>query len=629
MLEVPLLHHSRLYLLFLLLVSSLPALAGSQAPAAASTELPPIGVIQGSGDVSPFVDQVVSFRGVVTGFYESRNQEGVTYFTFFVQDPPAMEDGDPATSDGIAVFHGRRRPNLALGDLVRVTGMVVEYYGLTEISDRNLEIIIEARNQPLPEAVELRPPAANDALAAYYEPLEGMRVKVPGAAAVVGPTYSSCGFAVARQDSGVTRIVRRREEDPVGLAILVLHHSNADCAGFPNVAVGDQVAGLVGPLIYHFDQYKLVHQEPAALQVTAFPRPPIPAPPAVGSGQLSVASFNVENLFDLIDDTGSSAEPKPTAAELAVKQTKLAYALSQVLRCPHLVGIQEVEKASLLFDLADRTAAACDFTYNVTHLESPDVRGIDVALLSHPQRVQVVGAQLHQVCTPLETGIVDPGISCPAGQQPLSSRPPLQVDVVVDGHPLALFINHFKSKRGEAEESAPQRLAQAELIRQLAGSLLEQDQTAAIIVMGDFNDYEESPALRLMTADGRLTNVLGWVPEAERYSFTFGGASQLIDGVLLSPALRDRVAAVTIIHNSADYPASLATDLGPAAIGYRASDHDIPFLLLQWPGEATEGDATAQARPGWLVAALVLFTGFFLGGGTALLFRRQRPQAMT
>jgi uncharacterized protein len=623
-------HHSRLYLLFLLLAAWLPVLAGSQAPAAASTELPPIGVIQGSGDVSPFVNQVVAFRGVVTGFYESRNQEGVTYFTFFVQDPPGREDGDPATSDGIAVFHGRRRPNLALGDLVRVTGTVIEYYGLTEISDRGLEIGVEARNQPLPPAIELNPPAANGALPAYYEPLEGMRVTVAGAAPVVGPTYSSCGFAVARPDSGVRRIVRRREEDPVGQAILVLHQSNFNCAGFPNVAVGDQVSGLAGPLLYHFEQYKLVHQDTAALQATAVPRSPVPPAPAVGPGQLSVASFNVENLFDLIDDTGLNAEPKPTAAELAVKQTKLAYALSRTLQCPHLVGIQEVEKASLLVELAQRTAVDCGFTYTVTHLESPDARGIDVALLSQPQRVQVVGAQLHQVCTPLQTGIVDGSIHCPAGHQPLSSRPPLQVDVLVDGRPLALFVNHFKSKRGGEEESEPQRLAQAQLIRQLAATLLEQEPRSAIIVMGDFNDYEDSPALRLMTGDGRLTNVLQQVPEGERYSFSYGGASQLIDGMLLSPSLLERVAAVTIIHNSADYPASLATDITPGAIAYRASDHDIPFLVLDWDESAPGRGAPAWSWPAWAPVALALAAGLLMGGGTVLLlFWRRRPQAVT
>jgi uncharacterized protein len=623
-------HHSRLYLLFLLLVAWLPAIAGSQVPAALPAELLPIGAIQGSDDVSPFVDQVVAFRGVVTGFYESRNQEGVTYFTFFVQDPPGTEDGDPATSDGIAVFHGRRRPNLALGDLVRVSGTVIEYYGLTEISDRGLEITVEARNQPLPAAVELRPPAANAALPAYYEPLESMRASIPGAAIVVGPTYSSCGFAVARQDSGLRRILRRREEDPVGQAILVLHYNNVQCAGFPHVAVGDQVSGLAGPLLYHFDQYKLVHQETAALQVTAAPRPPIPPPPAVGPGQLSVASLNVENLFDLIDDTGLSAEPKPTAAELAVKQTKLAYAIGQLLQCPHLIGIQEVEKASLLVELAQRTALDCGFTYTVTHLESPDARGIDVALLSDPQRVQVAGARLHQVCTPLQTGIVDESIRCPAGYQPLSSRPPLQVDVLVDGRPLALFVNHFKSKRGGEDESTPQRLAQAQLIRQLAAELLEENEGAALIVLGDFNDYEESPALRLMVADGRLSNVLARVPEEERYSFVFGGASQLIDGMLLSPSLLRQVAAVTLVHNNADFPASLAADITPGAIAYRTADHDIPFLVLDWDSHALGRAAPVWSRPSWAPVALALVAGLLVGGGTILLLsRRRRAQAVT
>jgi predicted extracellular nuclease len=130
--------------------------------------------------------------------------------TLFVQDLPGSEDGDPVTSDGIAVFHGRPQPTVAIGDLIRVTGLVIEFFGLTEVSDDGLEIVIEARNQPLPDPIPLNPPAGNEAAARYYEALEGMRVTVPGTTAepgtavVVGPTYASCGLAVVREESGQT-----------------------------------------------------------------------------------------------------------------------------------------------------------------------------------------------------------------------------------------------------------------------------------------------------------------------------------------------------------------------------------------------------------------------------------------
>jgi predicted extracellular nuclease len=391
------------------------------------------------------------------------------------------------------------------------------------------------------------------------------------------------------------------------------------------------VEGLVGPLTYHFDQYKLIHQEPAALKITAVARPTLPPPPTLTEGQITVATFNVENYFDLVKDTSADndTEPVPTAAELAIKRAKLAYAIGRLLGCPTLIGLQEVEKASLLHELADEAAAHCGFTYQVTHLESADVRGIDVAFLSDPRRVTVVAARLHQVCTALVTDIRDPAIQCPHGRQPLSSRPPLQMDVLVDGRPLALFTNHLKSKRGGEAASAPQREAQAELIRRIVQEMLAADPQAAVIVMGDFNDYFDSAPLRIMTGGATpLQNALAQVAEDERYSFIFGGASQLIDGLLLSPVLSTGLVTATIVHNSADFPYSLATDISPDGLAYRTSDHDIPLLLLQWVGERPLPDMVDPvAAVPWLWLLLALVGGMALGGigVAAVLWRRSRP----
>jgi len=541
--------------------------------------LPPIGVIQGRGEFSPYVNQMVSFRGVVTGMYEDRNTRGVTYYTLFVQDTPGTEDGDPATSDGLALFLGRKRPSAHIGDRVRVTGLVTEFFGLTELEDSSLEITIEASDQPLPAPIPLDPPAENGALAAYYEPLEGMRVMVNGPAQVVGPTFSSCGFAVARPEYGL-RFLQQRAEDPIGRIIPILHTSDVDCADFPNVKTGDTVDGLTGPLIYHFDQFKLVQQKPEELRVTAVSLPPLPLPLRPETGQFSASTVNLENHFDAIDDTGDAAEPKPDPADIGLKQAKLAAAIGQTLGCPTLVGIQEVEKAALLQSLAEETAVFCGFTYTVTHLESADVRGIDVALLTDPTRVQVQSAQLRQTCTELYTGVVDETAVCPSGQSPLFSRPPLQVDLTIDGAPLTVYVNHFKSKVGGAAETEPQRLAAAAHVGALVDEQLAADATIQIIVLGDLNDFELSPTLLALAGDGRLTNVLSQIPLADRYSYVYGGAAQLIDGLLVSPALAERLASVTIQHANADYPDSLNRDVSAAGLPYKATDHDLPLAIF-------------------------------------------------
>ena len=145
---------------------------------------------------------------------------------------------------------------------------------------------------------------------------------------------------------------------------------------------------------------------------------------------ISVATFNMENHFDEIDDTGSDAEPKPGPAEIADRQQKLAYAISTTLGCPAIIGVQEVEKAALLTALADLLLESCGFRYQVTHDESADVRGIDVALMTDPSQIQVTDSWLRQGCTLINTGIVDEISGCPSGKWPLFSRPPLRVDLL-------------------------------------------------------------------------------------------------------------------------------------------------------------------------------------------------------
>ncbi len=578
----------------------------------------PIGAIQGAGDVSPFVNQIVTFRGVVTGIHEDQNASGVIYYTLFVQDLPGQEDGDPATSDGIAVFTGRQRPVAQIGDRVRVTGQVIEFFGLTEISDRDLTIVVEDSGLPLPDPVFVDPPADNAEQAVYFERLEGMRVAFAGPVSVVGPSWGGCSFAVANLGDPSQRVVYRADENaPVGQVVPILHHTKLSCAGFPEVKVGDVVEGIVGPLTYHFDQFKIVQQPTDEIIVRPMPMPPLPTPPAVPADQFTVVSFNVENYFDHIDDTGRDAEPKPTLAEIAVKQTKLAFALTEVLGCPTIVGIQEVEKGVLLEQLAALTAESCGFTYEVIHEESADVRGIDVAYMVDPRRVAVVSAQLEQACTSLNTGIIDPTIACPTGQQPLFSRAPLELVALIDGHHYIFYVNHFKSKLGDAAETAARRLAQAQHINALVATHLAQDTQARVMVIGDFNDYELSPPLLAMTQQGQLTNVLSRLPEQDRYSFSFGGAAQLIDGLLVSPAVAEAVTWVGVAHVNADFPSFWEADISPERIGFRSSDHDFPLIMIALPTAETavavrpEHDAmttvaTTSPATNWLLGGLLL-----------------------
>ena len=554
-----------------------------QAQAQANTL--PIGTIQGAADVSPYLNRFVNFRGVVVGRYEDENTRGNVYYTLYVQDISGQSDGDPATSDGIAVFLGRQpRDDIVIGARVQVGGKVTEFYGLTEIDDDGLVVTVEEPTGPLPEPVLIDPPPDTAEQAAYFEALESMRVAYDGPVMVAGPTHEGCGFAVIGEaHADELPVIRRTDDDPAGRIVPVLYPSDKACDDIPQVKTGDRISGMAGALVYNFDQFKIVFDSAEQLTVEFAPLPALPVLPVFGPQQIILASINAEDYFDTIRDTNEAGEPVLTDEELAARQAKLVYTITHVLGCPTVIGLQEVEHAALLTALSADLVEDCGFAYEVSQPESPDARGIDNALLSDSRRVQIDDVALRQTCTPVPTAIIDSSMACEAGTEPLFGRPPLQVAAHIDGQPYVLFVNHFKSKRGGEIETGLERIRQAVVLNGLAAELLASDPSARIVALGDFNDTDLSPVLALLSdpaQGGVFVPALTAVPPAERYSYNFGGVVELIDEVLLSPALAQEASWATIVHTGTDYPVGWRFDTLPERRPLRTSDHDIPVVAL-------------------------------------------------
>ncbi len=533
-----------------------------------TTELPPaeltgpIGAIQGDGDVSPFLDQVVAFRGIVTGVQEDRNSRGAIFYTLFVQDDPAGADGNPATSDAIGVFTATARPSFSPGDVVQVRGRVSEFYGLTEIDFRDVEIMPLSQGGPLPPAVALAELSPE-----RLEPLETMLVALPEVR-VAGPTHSGCGFAVAPLDVALPQL-REEPQTPPLPVLPVLHQSNVSCTGFPQVKSGDLVRGLAGPLTYRFDQFQLVQQDPALLQITPAPLPePVPLAPA-SADAFTVVSVNVQDYF--------AADPG-----LAARREKIVRLLAAYLGCPAIIAVQEVENEALLEEIAAALGPLCGAGYEIAHLDSPDARGIDVALLADSRRARIVAVHAHQGCTELATDIDDPAAGCPAGLSPLHSRPPLQVDVEVEGVAFSVYVNHLKSKREGEVETTAWRLAQARHLAGLVAAQLEAAPDSRVLVLGDFNDLPQSAPMEALLGGAPLLDPLRDLPAASRYTYIFGGLGELLDTILLSPATAAALVDSGILHMNADYPSAWLAD---ATTPFHATDHDVPWVTLRLPVE--------------------------------------------
>ncbi len=131
--------------------------------------------IQGSGAVSSIVGATVTIEGVVVGDFQRGDDDpyGTNLGGFYVQEEDHDADEDPASSEGIYVYHWDT--DVSVGNLVRVTGRVQEFHGLTQI-DRVTEVVVCERKVALPSPAVIEFPLES---VESLEAFEGMLVTFP------------------------------------------------------------------------------------------------------------------------------------------------------------------------------------------------------------------------------------------------------------------------------------------------------------------------------------------------------------------------------------------------------------------------------------------------------------------
>jgi len=205
--------------------------------------------------------------------------------------------------------------------------------------------------------------------------------------------------------------------------------------------------------------------------------------------------YNTENFFDCEDDSltndeefTSEANRRWNPARLHSKAERLAKVILAAGKwnAPVAVGLCEVEGLSVL-ELLTRNEPLNKFHYKIVHKDSPDKRGIDVALLYRPELFR----PFDYVAIP----VVD------LKDQSFKTRDILLVSGVLNGcDTLHLFVNHWPSRSGGLMETQRFRSLAAETLRQSVQRLFFRFSKAKIICMGDFND---------MPTDDSLLKILG------------------------------------------------------------------------------------------------------------------------
>ena len=208
-----------------------------------------------------------------------------------------------------------------------------------------------------------------------------------------------------------------------------------------------------------------------------------------GDNELRIMFYNVENLLDPAEDsTRSDDEYQPTgirgwtSSRLKQKQINISKVVLAIggWEPPEVVGLCEVENFRVLYGLTNFTPLI-HFGYRIIHFDSPDPRGIDVALLYRPDKFRVFYSKPIAIRFPFDT------VS--------RTRDILFVKGIASKHDTVnIFVNHWPSKFGGALVTIPKRNYVASVLRRLTDSLLAVNPGANILIMGDLNEspYEEA-----------------------------------------------------------------------------------------------------------------------------------------
>ena len=257
--------------------------------------------------------------------------------------------------------------------------------------------------------------------------------------------------------------------------------------------------------------------------------------------ELNILFYNTENFFDVLDDPLTLDDeflPEGSRFWSVKRFEKKRNDIAKVIiascgyNAPAIVGLAEVENRYVLEALAgEGPLASCH--YSIIHKESPDERGIDVALLYRRNIVR----PFRYTYLPLKD----------EHGQIMSTREILYAGfITASGDTLHIFFNHWPSRYSGQAETEPQRMIAALTLRQYSDRILKTGMSPSIVIMGDFNDQPQNKSLTAGLAAknendpgkaGEIINLSAhWRPEG---TLKFRQSWQIFDQIIVSDFLLD------------------------------------------------------------------------------------------
>lgn len=570
-----------------------------------------IGSIQGTGKAAKAGTYTI--EAVVTGVYGGLKPAG-----FYVQDDKATADGDPGTSD--ALFVVQNSPTVKVGDKVRITGAVREdgaspSFNQAVLTEPNITVVSSGNAVPAFTTITNSGFSADKA-----ERYEGMRVnfsapltvtdnynlKLRGEliVSVEGLTYQPTQFidpndipATGTHTSGVANVpaINAFQAANDNKSLVLDDGSSANNptptpyldAKFHTVRVGSTLASSGGILGFGYGRWRLQPLAGAEAPVITVVRPL--APPAFGTLDLKLASFNVLNYFN--GDGAGGGFPTPrgakTPADFQRQRTKIIMALSQMNA--DIVGLTEIEN-----DGNGSTSAIQDL---VDGLNKVMGRGTYIFVNDGDGEKQPNNTDLIHCAIIYKPAVVRSlGPALVASTPGVFERPPLAQVFITKRRArpdtLGFVVNHFKSKASGSGPDADQndgqggsnarRRVQAQALVEFINKTVIPAGAARVVSAGDYNaNYEEDPIDVLRAA--------GFVPATPptSASYVFKGLTGSLDHAVVTPNLVGFVDVQKWHINSAE-PSVLEYDQAGEATDvstpFRCSDHDPVLIGVNFSG---------------------------------------------
>ncbi len=255
-----------------------------------------------------------------------------------------------------------------------------------------------------------------------------------------------------------------------------------------------------------------------------------------------IGFYNVENLFDTIDDPLKNDEQflpngdyRWSTTRYNAKLNSLSKVISEIAKIDGglvVLGVSEVENERVLQDLV-ATELLKPYHLSVCHHESPDRRGVDVSFLYDASRFKILTTRAFPTIVPNNPDFI--------------TRDQWLMTGILDGvDTLDIVVNHWPSKSGGEQRSLPGRLAAGQLGRSIADSVLQSRPNAKFVYMGDLNDNPTSKCIlaemNTKTKPEKLTSLDLYNPMWKLFrdgigSYAYRDTWEMLDNIIISGGL--------------------------------------------------------------------------------------------